>query len=730
MLLELWAYVGELLSIYDKAIADETYVRTAKLRPSLRRSIALLGYVPRPAVAATADLAILADGARPVVLPVGTGFRSGEFDGEAPQVFEVIEPATVHPALDRWPLAAPIATTLSGTTSSLLFDPASIRFAAGDHIAIELGIAAPPLIRKALKLDRLVDGKRRLARATLDQPIDAGAGVPIANIRVRRGDRVVRLHLPSGTPASVFIGAIGAWFVLDGIYPEAQRGARILVERDGELRWFTVALRGEVDVSSGPGQPQLTISTPAGNVTVPPQPPPLTSKTAVITFDNLDDPARKADPASPNWAGATADGFKLHLPLVETGRVAGATRSTLLPGDALIAGGLRAPIGSVAATDRLALRDAESTGIVIGGGVDWTAPQLVADPAATWAPLAVPIEAFGNIVTVVRGETVDDESLGVGDAAQPSQAFQLAKKPLTYVAVPGGDGGVRSTLRIWVDSLEWYEVPNFFGYGPDAQVFVIRQDDAGESIATFGDGRRGARLPTGAAVIARYRFGAGAKAPPSGSIAQLAKPVPGVRSVVAPTAASGGADAEPAASLRTLAPRSALLLGRAISIDDMEVAARLVPGVVTARADWQWDGTAQRPVVKVWYVGAADLAAKVSARLRALSDPSTPIHASVATAIAVSVAIDLELDPRRIATDVLAAVDAALRGEGGSLTPAVLGIGQPLIRSRLVASLFDVPGVTGVRGIVWAGAPLVDYGVDPGVGAYFDATSNLAITGS
>ncbi len=86
--LELWAYVGELLSLYDKAIADESYVRTAKLRPSLRRLLELLGYVPRPAVAATVELAVLADGSAPVTLPVGTGFRSGGFGSEPPQVFE------------------------------------------------------------------------------------------------------------------------------------------------------------------------------------------------------------------------------------------------------------------------------------------------------------------------------------------------------------------------------------------------------------------------------------------------------------------------------------------------------------------------------------------------------------------------------------------------------------------------------------------------------------------
>src|SRR5262252_8908139 len=77
MLLEMWAYVCDSISFYDEVIADESYVRTASLRPSLRKLVALLGYVPRPAVGATVDLAVIAQGRQYVTLPKGTGFRSG-----------------------------------------------------------------------------------------------------------------------------------------------------------------------------------------------------------------------------------------------------------------------------------------------------------------------------------------------------------------------------------------------------------------------------------------------------------------------------------------------------------------------------------------------------------------------------------------------------------------------------------------------------------------------------
>src|SRR5262249_34720652 len=160
--------------------------------------------------------------------------------------------------------------------------------------------------------------------------------------------------------------------------------------------------------------------------------------------------------------------------------------------------------------------------------------------------------------------------------------------------------------------------------------YVVRQDDEGKSSVTFGNGVNGSRLPTGQDnILARYRFGAGAASPPAGSIKQVVQPLPGLQGVVNPVAATGGADAEKAEQIKSLAPRSALLLGRAVSIQDMEAAASRVPGVVAAVAEWRWEGKRQRPVVKVWYIGSPGLESTVSRRLRGISDPATPIDVEV-----------------------------------------------------------------------------------------------------
>ena len=79
MLLEMWAYVCDLTSFYDDVLTHESYVRTARRRDSLRQLVAPLGYIPRPTVAALADLAAYADGRQTVTLTKGAAFRSGAF---------------------------------------------------------------------------------------------------------------------------------------------------------------------------------------------------------------------------------------------------------------------------------------------------------------------------------------------------------------------------------------------------------------------------------------------------------------------------------------------------------------------------------------------------------------------------------------------------------------------------------------------------------------------------
>ncbi|MGC4067388.1 MAG: hypothetical protein QM784_22635 [Polyangiaceae bacterium] len=106
MWLEMWAYVSDVLAFYDERIANESYLRTAQRRPSLRRHVELLGYLPKPGIAGSVVLALEAEGRRPVDVPEHTGFRSEAFGAEPPQVYELSEPKTIDPLCNQWEIGA------------------------------------------------------------------------------------------------------------------------------------------------------------------------------------------------------------------------------------------------------------------------------------------------------------------------------------------------------------------------------------------------------------------------------------------------------------------------------------------------------------------------------------------------------------------------------------------------------------------------------------------------
>jgi predicted phage baseplate assembly protein len=342
------------------------------------------------------------------------------------------------------------------------------------------------------------------------------------------------------------------------------------------------------------------------------------------------------------------------------------------------------------------------------------------------------VKLFGNVISVSRGETVRGEVLGLGDAAVPNQSFTLKKSPLTYLPAPSPStpSGLISTLRVYVDGLQWREVPTFYHAKPEDEIYIVRENEKQEAIVTFGDGENGRRLNTGAMLIAEYRFGAGAPMPPAGSIHQLAKPVERLKSVRSPVAPYGGADAEDAHSLQKYAPRSALLLGRAVSLPDMEAAAANYSGVRAVAAEWRWSGTQQVPAVHVWYLAAGDLTALILQKLRSLTQPDVPVVVEPAVAWTTTLSIQMTIDPRRFEDEVLAAVRTALRDpETGLLAPERLGIGKPLFHSRIFEFLLNVPGVVSVTGLNFAGAPFAAYGIKPAAGQYFDFTNGLILNG-
>lgn len=753
MLLEMWAYVCDSISFYDEVIANESYLRTADLRPSLRKLVGLLGYIPRPASAATADLAVFAEGRQPVTLPAGASFRSGAFPGSAPQVFELDTATRVHPFLNKWKIIPPRPTTVdvaqnpetvalaallrststarlsvNQSLSSLLLAPSTAKLKPDQIFLFEVADDATRMqarVVKSVKNYRASDGAT-YKKIEWDEPITIARNTALDRIRLTTPTQTGLLWRDkeslNSDPASNS-GGVG-YLYLDALYKQLKSGDSIVLEKHGSLQWFIAGLVEDHTFVLTAGS---TTEIKNGGATVIAVIPP-TQVSVTITKITLDAPINDT---------TNSNDITVHYGFINAGTVVAPALTTVGPLGQRDQLQLAAPFEQPQdgkSGNRFLLEDKDNLGAEITGTIDFASGILtLAQTSRLSQSMTVPVEIYGNIATASRGETVPSEILGSGDASIPNQSFKLKKKPLTYTSSPtaGNDSGVASTLKIYVSGVRWTEVRSFFGAPSTAEVYIVRQDDDGESTITFGDGVRGSRPATGSNnIVASYRFGAGKASPPAGSIHQLGKAIKRVKSVRNPVASSGGDDAESANGLRIYAPRSALLLGRVVSIQDMEVAAATVGGVRAVSAEWRWNKLRQRPVVQIWYIGDAALAAKVNQRVRALADPATPIEAEQAQPVLlpaqpvdlpVTLSIALAVDPRRLEADVLAAVRTALMDPGtGLLAPERIGIGLPLFRSRIFEVVLAVPGAVAVTGLLWNGSPFDPYGLSPGAGKYFD----------
>ncbi|MFW6174516.1 MAG: hypothetical protein ACOC5K_01930 [Chloroflexota bacterium] len=741
MLLEMWAYVCDSLSFYDEVIAHEEYLRTARRRPSVRRLTRLIGHVPVPAVAAEVELGIVAEGRRPLTLPERTAFRSGAFGEEPPQVFELDAPATVHPLLNKWTLQPPRPDRLGvDATDVLLLRQDTANLEEEDVALLWFTDAASSILdlKVAAVEDHEGDDGGTYARVTFDREMFLGADRSPSTLRLEKGSSTGGLW--KGTPSfkPVVSGSIGGFrtathmasritggalagfaattgsggpistengrglITLDGLYRQIKPGDHVILNRGDDRRAFRVIENREAQVKVAEGEDtEITDAngTVVQRVSGQPAYAPVTRLLLDVEVDS------RIPPGGASWGsgGGIFNELVMHYGFAPAGVVTVEAKTRIEDGDPLV---LQRPVevpedGS--SPERFLLQDLNENGLATDGAAQLPLRTMSLDSETSLADgLAVPVTVYGNVVKATRGETVADEVLGSGDASRPNQTFTL-KKSLTYLSAPatGSDSGVKSTLQVRVDGVLWDEAPSFFGLGPEDQVYVVRQDDEDQSIVTFGDGVRGARLPTGTNnVTATYRHGAGAASPPAGSITQMAKPVKGVTAVANPVPAFGGSDREDADKVRENAPRSALTLGRAVSLADMEALAAKTPGVRAARANWRWHERRQRPVAQVWYVGDSGLESRVSETLRSASDPATPIDVSPSTPIPLHLDVSVQVDRRYVEEDVLAGIKATLLDpDHGLLPPERIGIGAPLFRSQLFQQALSVQGAVAVASI-------------------------------
>lgn len=304
-----------------------------------------------------------------------------------------------------------------------------------------------------------------------------------------------------------------------------------------------------------------------------------------------------------------------------------------------------------------------------------------------------------NVARATHGESVA-EILGSGDAAVAGQRFTVRRPPLTYV--PSTDpSGAASTLEVRVDDVLWEQRDTLYGTGPDDPVYTVRHDDDGSASIIFGDGRQGARLPTGPSnVVARYRTGIGlAGEVRAGTLTVLQTKPLGIRDATNPVAASGGADPETLDDARTSAPVTVRTLDRIVSLDDYADFARAFAGVGKAAATELWDGRGR--IVAVTIASASgntvtegdDLRRNLTDAIARARAPLEPFRVVTFQPLLFDLAAKVAVDPRLIVTNVLEEVRAALLD---AFCFATRGFGQRVTAAEVVTVMHGVKGVIAV----------------------------------
>lgn len=318
------------------------------------------------------------------------------------------------------------------------------------------------------------------------------------------------------------------------------------------------------------------------------------------------------------------------------------------------------------------------------------------------------VAIYGNVARATHGET-RAEVLGSGDGSQALQRFALKQSPLTYVAATTPTG-TESTLEVYVNDIRWHEAERLIDLKPIDRRFATRTDDQDRTTLVFGDGEHGARLSTGVEnVRAVYRTGIGK----AGNVAakqinQLATHPLGLKGVINPLPATGGADREPRDQARRNTPLAMTTLDRLVSVRDYEDFARAFAGIGKATAIRLHDG--HRPLVHLTIAGAddipisrdSDLYRNLVGALRRFGDPYQPLRVEVRELKPLVIRAGVRVLPDYQWESVEAGIRAALLDTFGFERRE---LGQDALLSEVIGAIQRVPGVFYVDVNAFGGIP-------------------------
>ncbi len=728
-ILDLWAAVADVLTFYQERYANEVFLRTAQRTESLRRLAALLGYDPRPGIAALAELAFTADTGQTIQVPVGLRVQSVPAQNQLAQTFETLEAATVDWRLNNlriYPQPATINPLVAGSMEVIL-----------DRVkgpAIAAGLAANDTVVFFNDSGTdLAEEKKIASVRTEDDRVIIRWTTPVAgfnwnaNTRIWKFKRKFHLfgynaapsYMVSQTDPTVPGGIAwtlvnitdysypqsneqdshfsGSLFYLDSRYSDLQDNSNVL-EADPSGTNFESVFVDEAPDSFGNSSDTVTRLSFNDDLF-------FNDRRAVQIYELVGSEITF-------WMGrydSSISSGVLYLPGIQVNDAQGAgvevgrtiQQNAFVPGFVI-------HLQDIDVGRKLLLTDGQNQPIQ---ATLHSAPVIdpLGAPAGSFVHLLMTVDAasvslqtasarlLGNVVSASHGETVPGEVLGNGDASQRFQHFELQKQPLTYL--PGaGPNGVVSSLSVRVNGLLWQEVPGLYQQPSTAQVYSTSTAEDGKRRVTFGDGAiGGALLPTGQGnVAATYRVGSGvAGRVGANALTTLLDHLRGLTAVNNPLSAEGGADPEALGMVRQNAPRTVRTFGRAVSLKDFEDLITASGEVAKAEAIWIWDGYA--PAIYLTVAGQSGGTfsdpASLAATLSTERDPNHRLLVGNYQSVPIQLSATILAAPQYVQADV---VKAALSTLLAALSFDNLNLGQSLHLSFVYSVLQDVLGVKAV----------------------------------
>lgn len=709
-LLDAWATAADVLTFYQERIANEGFLRTATERRSVLELARELGYELKPGVAASTYLAFTVETApgSPEVVQVAKGVQVLSIPGqdERPQTFETVEPLEARAAWNELRPRQTEPQDFSTSTKKLYLQGLQVGLVPGDALLL-VGTEREQspgserwdlrIVREVTRVTDLTDPARSHTVVTWEPalgsetpPVPPSSNPRAYVLRLRASlfgynaadfrllpAQVKELFkkkpedpLPTEYPGFEIQTASARQFDLDREYPSLVPGSWVVLQKSSYLELYRIQeTKPYARVDFG-----------------------LTGRVTRLQVDALE---------HLSWfplRGTTVLAQSEELPLTEKPLTTPVKKERTLLLDREVPG---------LTAGRVLLVEGQSTSAPDGAPVRERAVLASATKSGTGTllefqePLSheyvrATLRIYANVAEATHGETVT-EVLGSGDGSRKNQRFALKKPPLTYVPAATVTGG-ESTLEVRVNGVLWEEVPTLFGQDSRSQVYMVRHEDDGSVVLTFGDGESGARLPPGQEnVVAVYRSGIGPEGEvDSGQLALLRVRPLGIRAVTNPQDATGAAAPESRDDARAHAPSSVLTLERVVSLQDYEDFASTFAGIGKAQAADLTNG--ERILVHLTVASdRGEAVAKGTPQYDALVGALTNVHDPVREFVVDSferitfrLKARLQVDSRYTAEDVLARAEGAL---GTAFSFAARRFGQAVSAAEVIRVLQEVEGV-------------------------------------